>query len=99
MATLKEVTQAVEAFNDTCQRHARFGAVDTEPRSVFFHLCRKAAEGGDPQVPMTASTWELYSDMPGSGVAAMALYQAARRVISQIRDCPIGQLRSVRELF
>jgi len=99
MGTLKEVVEAVRDFDAVCRQHARFGAVDSEPRSLFFHLCRKAVDGGDPQVPMTAKTWQLYEDMPGSGSAAMDLYKKARVAIAQIRDCPIGQLRSVRELL
>lgn len=99
MSTLKEVTESLRAFQDACHKHARFGAVDSEPTRHFFHLCRKAAEGGDPQVPMTAKGWELYHGMAGSEEVAMEMYQKASLVISQIRDCPISQLRAVRAML
>lgn len=83
MTTFKE---AADAWYATAEKFARFGACDTEPRAEFAQIVLdlvydRAHYGKPPQVPTTVGGWQLFGEMKGNGLAAIALTRAARKVV------------------
>lgn len=68
---------ALTQFDALAAQHARFGAIDTEPRAVLADILRAVHQGDKPRIPRTATEWELYSTMPGSDSIAEKLDSAA----------------------
>jgi hypothetical protein len=104
----KELTfaEACNAWFDTADRYADFGASDTEPRSVFAQIIVDLYKGTDPVIPTKASSdawsepnWQLYSgeDMRGNGLAAAALTRAARRAVEIGKRDHLGLVRYVKD--
>lgn len=73
--------EAADAWYDTALRYGHLGAYDTEPRAEFAQIVIDLAHDEDPQVPTTVGGWQLYSEMKGNGLAAIALTRSARRVV------------------
>ena len=83
MSTFKEAADAWYALAD---KYAEFGASDTEPRAEFAQIVIDLAYDrpryGKPiVVPTTVDGWQLFSEMKGNGMAAIALTRAARKVV------------------
>lgn len=92
---MSKLAEAYEAFREVQSKYASFGAYDTEPRSVFYRLIADIHDGKEPEVPTTARGWQLYSDMPGVGVAARALAAAARKAVKAAKADAIGTAQFV----
>jgi hypothetical protein len=82
--------EAADAWYAVADKYSEFGAYDTEPRAEFAQIVIDLAHGQEPVVPTRASgisyggtspTWQLYSEMKGNGLAAIALTRAARKVV------------------
>lgn len=78
--------EAAEAWYAVADKYAEFGAYDTEPRAEFAQIVidlvyDRAHYGKAPEVPTTVRGWQLYSEMKGNGLAAIALTRAARKVV------------------
>lgn len=78
--------QAADAWYATAERYADFGASDTEPRAEFAQIVidlayDRAHYGKAPSVPTTVEGWQLFSEMKGNGLAAIALTRAAKKVV------------------
>jgi hypothetical protein len=73
---------------------SRFGATDSEVQYNIEKCIRDAAMGRTPDIPQTASAWELFSMMEGAEVAALTLTTEARalfRWFERFRDeCPVS---------
>ena len=86
--------EAADAWYATAEKFARFGACDTEPRAEFAQIVLDLAHYGQPpQVPTTVHGWQLFSEMKGNGLAAIALTRAARRVVEIGLTDPEGAIR------
>lgn len=81
---------AADAWYAVAEKYADLGASDTEPRNEFAQIVLDLAHGKEPVVPTRAwgisyggqsPTWQLYSEMKGNGLAAIALTRAARKVV------------------
>lgn len=84
--TVTTFKEAADAWYATAEKFSRFGACDTEPRAEFAQIVLdlvydRAHYGQPPQVPTTVDGWQLYSEMKGNGLAAIALTRAARKVV------------------
>jgi hypothetical protein len=82
--------EAADAWYDVADKYSDLGASDTEPRAEFAQIVIDLAHGREPVVPTRASgisyggtspTWQLYSEMKGNGLAAIALTRAARKTV------------------
>lgn len=82
--------QALETLAATQARHVRFGACDTEPRAVVADLLDALHRGEEPEVPVTAVGWQLFSSMDGSEAAAAQLHEAATAVIAAAKADALG---------
>ena len=83
MSAFKE---AAEAWYAVADKYSEFGAYDTEPRAEFAQIVidlvyDRAHYGQPPKVPTTVRGWQLYGEMKGNGLAAIALTRAARKVV------------------
>lgn len=86
----------IGAFEQAQSKYRRFGAGDTEPDGVFHRCLVRAFKGGTFEVPTTAQGWELYSDMPGAGVAARALAARTKKCVEFIQSVPLACSDAVR---
>ena len=73
--------QAADAWYATAERYADFGASDTEPRAEFAQIVIDLAYDRASSVPSTVREWQLFSEMKGNGLAAIALTRAAKKVV------------------
>lgn len=85
--------EAAEAWYDTANRYGEFGAYDTEPRAEFAQIVIDLAHDEEPEVPNTVDGWQLYSEMKGNGMAAIALTRSARRVVRIGQADRLGAVR------
>lgn len=84
--TVTTFKEAADAWYAVANKYADFGASDTEPRGEFAQIVidlvyDRARYGQAPQVPTTVDGWQLFSEMKGNGLAAIALTRAARKVV------------------
>lgn len=78
--------EAADAWYAVADKYSDFGAYDTEPRAEFAQIVidlvyDRAHYGKSPVVPTTVEGWQLFSEMKGNGLAAIALTRAARKVV------------------
>lgn len=83
--------KAIAAFQAASEKHAKFGAADTEPRAIFAELLDDAITYGAAAVavPATAAGWELYDigvDFNEVNQAAFDLYNAAYAAVAHVND-------------
>ena len=91
-----EFHTALRQFEAVQSQYRQYGAIDTEPRQIFFDLLRKAARGVPVPVPTTGSGWELYASSMDCSTAAAELCRAANAVLDVIRNCPLGKSARLR---
>jgi hypothetical protein len=87
-APLKLLKEQYEAAERVFVELSEYGASDTEP-DYHFQRALKTAFEGKAKIPASASEWQLFSSMNGSGAAAKRLTQATRRVCTLIRNLPL----------
>jgi len=95
MTTFKETAKA---FQEVQERHAEFGACDTEPRAVFALLIDSVVDaarwGGKVRpVPTTIDGWQIFGrevmdGRTGAGKAAREMAAAARKAVTAARRNP-----------
>lgn len=85
---------AYREFARVSQIYSRYGADDTEPRSVMTSLIRRTLRGEDVKVPQSIRGWELF-EIRGASRAAAALNSSGRKVITAAKRDPQGARRYV----
>ncbi len=91
-----EFRAAIRQFEAVQSQYRQYGAIDTEPRQIFFDLLRKAARGVPVPVPTSGGGWELYSSSMDCSTAAAELHRAANVVLDVVRNCPLGKIARLR---
>jgi hypothetical protein len=86
-----EFRAAIRQFEAVQSQYRAYGAIDTEPRQIFYDLLRKAARGVPAPVPTSGGGWELYSCSMDCSTAAEELHRAANVVLDVVRNCPLGK--------
>lgn len=61
----------------------KFGACDSEPRSILRFVINNALKGGEYRC--YPESWELYNDMPGAAIVGKKLDRLGRALHNAIR--------------
>ena len=91
------LTEKVNEFYKLLDKHASFGACDTEPRSNFRHALRMKIEKDADVIPQDADEWELYSSMEGAEEVAKELTEKLTEIINMIPKAAYQEVKKIKD--
>lgn len=96
---MTDVKQAIKEMYDLMALYSEYGASDTEPRAEFAQALFDALEGREAFIPITASGWQLFSDMDGADGVARILNLQLLEVLSIANGDHRGFVQAMRYYF
>jgi len=93
-----DVAQQFFILKSDMAKFSKYGAIDTEPRNVVYHLIRRGYRGKTVNIPRTADAWELYSSMEGVEEVANQLGEQLEKVIDGLGNLTVKEARKLKEL-
>lgn len=94
---LSKIKTEIEKMHELMNKHADYGATDTEPDCMWQATLARAVNGDFDNVPQFPEGWELFSGMAGVDAVADELTNQATDVVELIRQCPMGEMAALRE--
>ena len=90
---LEKIKELIKELDSLTEEHAHFGACDTEPRANFRDAVSRIVHkpSKDIRVPMSASEWELFSDMDGVDEVATRMTEITLQICNLIKQTPLGE--------
>jgi hypothetical protein len=96
---LAKFKEDVKKWETLTHKFADFGAADTEPDAVFQWCLRTRLNDKDVKIPRSANEWQLYTVMPGVGLAAAHLTKALVRCLQSLGQVTISEQKELREFL
>lgn len=79
----------IEQFKDLQRMLSHCGAMDSEPRNIFYDLMEQAVTAGEGttiEIPQDAKGWELFAEITGAKSGGRSLARQARVVVDLIQN-------------